>query len=209
MKKALLVFMAIFVGPVIWVLAENQGDLFFTHYEDIHLNFLRTHYDKINMGRSIRIEGYFKAFHWKSPVSYREQLKKIGMDVDQYNVLEVTLKDLDDVHYSFPILLVHTQTGDLRELNNLVDGQKIALYGKFLNLHKSEYALELDVLEGTSPSRGSHEVGIVLDARVAYSPTPTPTVTATPQPNLYQRVNDWINPKESPTPGTTTTPSPN
>jgi len=206
-KKALLVFMAIFVGPVIWVLAENQGDLFFTHYEDIHLNFLRTHYSQINEGRPIRIEGYFKGYHWKSPVSYRERLNQIGMDVDRYNVLEISLRDLDEVHYAFPVLLVQTQSGDLHELKNLVDGQKVALYGKFFNLSKSEYALELDVLEGTSPSRGSHDVGIVLDARVVFTPTATPTVTATPKPNLYQRVNEWINPKESPTPGTTATPS--
>lgn len=209
MKKALLVFMAIFIGPVIWVLAQNQqGDLFFTHYEDIRLDFLRTRYTLINDGRPIRIEGYFKGYHWKSPISYRERLNKIGLDIDKYNVIEMSLRELDNVHFSFPLLLVQTQIGDLKELNNLVDGQKVALYGKYFKLTKSEYALELDVLEGTSPSRGSHDVGIVLDARIALSPTPTPTVTATPQPNVFQRVNNWLNPKESPTPGSTSTPGP-
>lgn len=207
LKKAILLFITLFAGPIIWVLAENQGDLFFTHYEDIRLDFLRTQYSQINNGRPIRIEGYYKGVHWKSPIAYKERLEKIGFDVNKYNVLEMSLKELDNIHFAFPVILVQSSIGDLHELNNLVDGQKVALYGKYYKLEKSEYALELEVLEGTSPSRGSHEVGIVLDARVAFSPTPTPTVTSTPQPSLYQKVNNWINPKESPTPGSTETPT--
>jgi hypothetical protein len=207
-KKTLLVLVAVLVGPVLWVLAENQEDLFFTHYEDIRLGFLRTQYTKINDGRPIRVEGYFKGIHWKSPVAYRERLNELGLNIDKYNVLEMSLRELDNVHFAFPILLVQTQIGDLHEINSLVDGQKVALYGKYFKLNKSEYGIELDVLEGTSPSRGSHDVGIVLDARVAPSPTMTPTVTATPQPSFFQRVGNWINPKETTTPNPSETPSP-
>jgi hypothetical protein len=205
-KKTIFIISLFFLGPILLVLAE-QRDLFFTHYEDMRLGFLRTRYTQINDGRPMRIEGYFKGYQWKSPTAYRERLAKAGLNVEKYNVLEMNLRELDNVHFSFPILLVQTQTGDLHELSNLIEGQKVALYGKYYKLEKSEYAFELDVLEGTSPSRGSHEVGIVLDARVAFSPTPTPTVTATPKPNVFQQVNNWINPKESVTPGSTTTPT--
>ncbi len=206
MKKTILIIAILFLGPILWVLAE-QRDLFFTHYEDMRLGFLRTQYTQINDGRPMRLEGYFKSYQWKSPTAYRERLAKAGLNIDKYNVLEMSLRELDNVHFSFPILLVQTQIGDLHELSNLVEGQKVALYGKYYKLEKSEYAFELDVLEGTSPSRGSHEVGIVMDARVAFSPTPTPTVTATPKPNVFQQVTNWINPKESVTPGSTTTPT--
>ena len=147
-----------------------------------------------------------------------ERLSAIGYDVRNYNLLQFTLKEKDDFHYSFPILLVHTSVGELKELEQLTPGNNLTIYGKFYNLKKSEYAMEADILEleniktrvniqGTPfYANEGHDRQMLLDARVSPTATPTATVTPTPPPSLWQKVNNLVNPKETTTPTGTVTP---
>ena len=179
-------------------------DYYISNYEIMDLDFLRTHYTEINNGRPIRLDSHFVSYKWKSPYTFRERLKTITLDINQYNVLEFELKENDDVHYSFPVLLFHTQAGDLHELSQLSSGDRIIVYGKFYNLKKSEYAIEVDLIE--TVKKGGHVQGVIIDSRIPPTPTPTPTVTPTPGPNLWQKINSVINPKETPSPTGTVTP---
>ena len=200
------------------LIAQSVSREFISKYETMDLDFLRSHYTEINNGRPIKIEGDFSSFHWLEPYEYKSRLSRIGLDVRNYNLVQMSLKETDDFHYSFPILLFHIGSGDLHELDELAKGIRVALYGKFLKLKDSEYALEVDVLEvanvsirvdavGTPVLRtGGHDRLILLDGRVSPSPTPTPTVTPTPQPSLWQKVTNMVNPKETITPTGTITP---
>jgi hypothetical protein len=200
------------------LLAQTYSRDYITQYEAIDLDFLRSHYTEINNGRAIAINGSFSSYHWLSPYEYKSRLKLIGFDVQNYNVLQMVIKEKDDFHYSFPILLFHTASGDLQELDKLFKGVHVSLYGRFYKLKNSEYAIEVDVLEVNKVSThvnlvgtpvfkmGGHEQILLLDGRISPSPTPTSTVTPTPQPNLWQKVNNMINPKETITPTGTITP---
>lgn len=200
------------------IIAKPAPDYFFTNYESTDLDFLRSHYTEINNGRLIQITGYFSSYKWLSPYAYQERLSAIGDNVRDYNLLQFTIEEKDNFHYSFPILLIHTSVGDLHELEQLKKGTKIVVYGKFYNLKKSEYAIETDVIEmanvmtrvnieGTpSFENGGHDTEVLLDARVSPTATVTPTVTPTPAPSLWQKINNVINPKETITPTGTVTP---
>ncbi len=188
------------------LLAKPAEDYYISNYDIINLDFLRTHYNEINSGRAIQFDGTFTSLNWIAPYQYKERLADIGFDVNQYHVLQFSLKEKDDYHYGFPILLFKTQAGDLTELDQLSAGERITLYGKFHKLKKSEYAIEVDILE--TVKKGGHDRQILVDARVAPTLTPTPTITNTPGPNLFQKMYYKINPKETATPTGTITPQP-
>ncbi len=171
----------------------------------VNLDFLRTHYQEINNGRSIQIDANFLNLKWKSPFEYRERLKEIGLNVNKYNVIEFTLKEKDNVHYSFPNLLFHTESGDLHELSSLVKGERIIVYGKFYKLKKSEYVIDVDLMEVIL--KGGHNRNFLIDSRIAPTPTSVPTSTPTPGLNLWQKLNNFVNPKETPTITGTVTPT--
>ena len=199
---ALLVLLA--TGSIV---ARPVPDEFVSHYNDMDLDFLRTHYLSINNGRSLRIEGTFSDATWLQPFKYKQALHDIGFDVDKYNLIQLSIKEKDDFHYSFPILFFHREAGDLTELDQLKKGERVAIYGRFYNLKKSEYAFEVDLVE--TIQKGGHDRDILINGLVDPTLTPTPTFTNTPGPNLFQRVNNLINPKESPTPTGTITPEAN
>lgn len=200
------------------LIAQSASRDFISNYETMDLDFLRSHYTEINNGRPIKIEGDFSSYQWLEPYEYKSRLSRIGLDARNYNLVQMTLKEDDNFHYSFPILLFHAASGDLHELSELAKGVRVAIYGKFFKLKESEYALEVDVLEvadvsvhvdavGTPALKmGGHDRLILLDGRVSPSPTPTPTVTPTPQPSLWQKINNMVNPKETITPTGTVTP---
>jgi len=216
-KAALLSAFAILLAAGTLV-AQSDSRSFISNYETMDLDFLRTHYTEINNGRPIKIDGVFSSYKWLQPYDYQSRLNRVGMDARNYNLAQVSLKEADDLHYSFPILLFHTATGDLHELDELAKGIKVSLFGRFYNLKDSEYALEVDVLEvadvsmrvdpvGTPALRtGGHDRILLIDGRVSPSPTPTATVTPTPPPSLWQKVSNMVNPKETTTPTGTVTP---
>lgn len=197
--------------------AEAPPDYYFANYDIINLDFLRTRYFEINNGRPIQIDCYYKSKTWLEPFAYKERLRLIGLNVDDYNLIQVTLEEKDQYHYAFPILMFHTQVGDLKELDQLVDGDRIIIYGRFYNLKKSDFAIQVDVIDQFNADRinksvtfgqdtGGHDQTILLDARVSPTPTPTATITPTPGPSIWQRVSDVIMPKDIPTPTGTITP---
>lgn len=216
-KAALLTTFAILLATGTLV-AQSESRSFISNYETMDLDFLRTHYTEIDNGRPIKVEGNFSSYHWLQPYDYQSRLHRVGLDIHNYNLVQVSLKEMDDLHYSFPILLFHTATGDLHELDELAKGIRVSIFGKYYKLKDSEYALEVDVLEvadasvrvdpvGTPALRmGGHDRIMLIDGRVSPSPTPTPTVTPTPQPNLWQKINNLVNPKETITPTGTVTP---
>lgn len=215
MKNLYLLVLLLLVVPHIH--AETSGDYYFTNYDIINLDFLRTRYYEINNGRPIQIECYYKAKSWLEPYAYKERLRLIGLNVNDYNLIQMTLKEKDDYHYAFPVLMFHTQVGDLKELDQLVDGDRIIIYGRFYNLKKDDFAIQVDVIDQFNANRinksvtfeqntGGHDQTILLDARVSPTPTPTATITPTPGPSILERVKDVIMPKETPTATGTITP---
>ncbi len=189
------------------IIANPIPTNFVLNYDVIDLDFLRTRYFEIKNWRPIQFEGTFSSYKWIPPYQYKERLSEIGFNVNQYHVVQFTIKEKDDFHYVFPICLFKTNAGDLNELDQLVKGDRIMVYGRFFNLKKSENAVEVDAIE--TIKKGGHDRNILLNAMVAPTFTPTVTVTNTPGPNLFQKLNNWVNPKETPTPTGTTTPGPN
>jgi hypothetical protein len=181
--------------------ADPTPDFYFTQYEITNFDFLRQYYYEVENGRMIQSEGSFSSLAWKKPFEYREKLKAVGINVDQYNLVKFNIKEKDDVHYSFPLLLFPTQAGDLNELNQLRPGERIAIYGKFFDLDKDDYAIVVHVIE--TVQKGGHDRDILIDARIQPTPTPTPSPTPTPGPTLWDKMKNAVNPKEEPT-GTVT-----
>ncbi|HVZ80889.1 MAG TPA: hypothetical protein VHE12_08830 [bacterium] len=218
MKKLILTALAFLLLWVGSMTAKPAPDYFISKYDIMDLDFLRTHYTEINNGRPIQITGQFSSFKWLQPYHYQERLKELGFDPEHYNLVQLSLKEKDDYHYSFPILLLHRETGDLHELEEIAKDMKLVVYGHFYNMAKSEYAIQTDLIElqnaryrvnikGTPGYEiWGHDRAILLDGRIPPTPTATPTVTPTPAPNLWQKVNNWINPKETGTPTGTVTP---
>lgn len=194
------------------IIAKPAPDYYISKYDLMDLDFLRTRYFEINDARPIQIEGDFSSLKWIQPYLYKERMKAIGFDVDRYHVLQFSIREKDDFHYSFPILFFHGEVGDLKELEQLYPGERIVIYGRFYNLKKSEYAIDVDLIE--TVEKGGHERNLLVDSRLSPTMTPTPTITNTPLPslwkrmNLIQRVGNVINPKESVTPTGTITPAP-
>lgn len=181
---------------------DPTPDFYFTHYEITDLDFIRQYYYQIENGRMIQFDGRFSSYAWEKPFEYREKLRSIGLNASQYNVLKFTIKENDDVHYSFPIMLFATQAGDLNELTSLSPEDHIAVYGKFFNLENSEYAIEVHIIE--TIKKGGHDREMLLDSRIPPTPTPTETVTPTPGPNLFDRLKILVNPPTEQPTGTTT-----
>lgn len=218
MKKAALLTAFSILLLAGTLIAQSESRSYISNYEVMDLDFLRTHYTQINNGRPIQIEGTFDAYKWLQPYDYKSRLLRIGDNVEDYNLVQMTLKEKDDFHYSFPILLFHTGTGDLQQLDQLYKGLHVTLYGRFYNLKESEYAIAVDVLEVNQVSThvdpvgtpvfklGGHDTVLLVDGFVSPSPTPTATITATPQPNLWQKITNMVNPKETTTPTGTVTP---
>ncbi len=205
MKKfsMFLLLLGFLFSPLIANVLSSKFNI--SDYEIVDLEFLRTHYPEINNGRSIQIDANFLSLKWKSPFEYRERLKEIGLDVNKYNIVEFNLKEKDDVHYSFPNLLFHTDAGDLNELNNLVKGERVVVYGKFYKVKKSEFIIDVDLIEVIQ--KGGHSRSFLLDARVSPTPTYVPTLTPTPGLNIWQKLGNFVNPKETPTVTGTVTPT--
>lgn len=219
MKKLFLA--TLFFIVLLWtgsMLAKPAPDYFISRYDIMNLDFLRTHYTQINNGRLLQITGRFSSFKWLAPYRYEQRLKELGLRASDYNLVQITLKEADDFHYSFPVLLVRASTTDLQELEHISKGTKMVIYGKFYNVRKSEYAIDTDLIElanvrlrvniqGTPGyENAGHDREILLDARVAPTATTTATVTPTPPPSLWQRVNNLVNPKETVTATGTVTP---
>lgn len=200
------------------LVAQSTSRAFISNYESMDLDFLRSRYFEINDARPIRIEGTFSSYQWLKPYDYKTRLSEIGLDSEDYNIVQMTLKEKDDYHYSFPILLFRTEAGDLHELDQLYKGLPVVIYGKFHNLEKSEYALEVDVLEAVNVSThvdavgtpvlkiGGHDRVLLLDGRISPTVTPSPTITPTPPPSLWDKVSNLVNPKETGTPTESVTP---
>ncbi len=127
MKK--LYFIALFglllTGSII---ANPIPPNFVLNYDVIDLDFLRTRYFEIQNWRPIQFEGIFSSYKWIPPYQYKERLSEIGFNVDQYHVVQFTIKEKDDFHYVFPICLFKTNTGDLNELDQLVKGDRMMVY---------------------------------------------------------------------------------
>ena len=181
---------------------DPTPDFYFTHYEITDLDFIRQYYYQIENGRMIQFDGHFSSYAWEKPFEYREKLRSIGLNASRYNVLKFIIKENDDVHYSFPIMLFATQAGDLNELTSLSPGDHISVYGKFFNLENSEYAIEVHIIEIIK--KGGHDREMLLDSRIPPTPTPTETVTPTPGPNLFDRLKILVNPPTEQPTGTTT-----
>ncbi len=206
MKKIYFTALFVLLAAGSLLLAKPAEDYFISNYDIMDLDFLRTRYTEINNWRPIQIDGLFTSLKWIPPYQYKERLTSIGFDVSQYHVLQFTLKEKDDFHYSFPILLFKTKAGDLAELDQLATGERMVVYGRFFNLKKSEYALEVDLIE--TVKKGGHDRRVLVDARVAPTFTPTATITNTPGPNIWKKFMDKVNPKETATPTGTITPEP-
>ncbi|HJT24600.1 MAG TPA: hypothetical protein VJ873_08480, partial [bacterium] len=159
MKKAALLsaFAVLLLAGTL--IAQSVSREFISNYETMDLDFLRSHYTEINNGRPVKIEGDFSDFHWLEPYEYKSRLHHAGLDVRNYNLVQMSIKETDDFHYSFPILLFHTATGDLHELDELAKGIKVAIYGKYYQLKDSEYAIDVDVLEVANVSIRVDPVG--------------------------------------------------
>ena len=184
-------------------ISKPQPDIYyFSHFEGIDLDFLRTHYTEIKNNRPIRVEARYLAYKWRSPFEYKEQLNLVGFNLSSFNILQFTLKEKDDFHYVFPLLLFPTRAGDLQELQGLTAGDKIVIYGRFYNLRDSEYAITVDVME--TVRKGGHDRSVLLDTRLAPTPVPMPSATPTPGPGLWNRLKKMMN--STPTPTGTTTP---
>jgi hypothetical protein len=184
--------------------AQKAGDYYFQNYDVINLDFLRTRYYEIENGRPIQFEAKFKSIKWMDPYVYKERLRLIGFNSDKYNLLQFCLREMDDYHYTFPILMFHNETGELKELKQLAEGDEVIVYGHFYNLKKADFAIEVDVIE--TIKKGGHEQDVVIDGRVSPTPTPSATPTNTPGPSLWKRANDLINPPVTATPTGTITP---
>ncbi|HTC20326.1 MAG TPA: hypothetical protein VK859_05745 [bacterium] len=218
MKKLILSSLFLVLLLTSSMIAKPAPDYYISNYESMDLDFLRSHYTEIDNGRLIQITGHFSSYKWLSPYAYKERLSAIGDDIKDYNILQFTIEENDDFHYSFPILMIHASVGDLHELDQLQKGTKIVIYGKFYNLKKSDYAIETDLIEmdnvmtrfniqGTpSFENGGHDRELLLDARVSPTATVTPTITPTPPPSLWQKISNVVNPKETITPTGTVTP---
>lgn len=217
-KRHLLVLGGLLLaGSLVALPADNE---YVSKYENIGLDFLRSHYFEINNARPIQVTGYFSSYQWLSPFQYEERLHNLGFSSSQFNILQFTLREVDpfygkvqegknpqdynSVHYSFPILLFPTQAGELKELDELQKGDRVIVYGQFYNLEKSEYAIEVHLIE--TVKKGGHDRDVLIDCRVEPTLTPTPTITATPGPDLWQKMMNKVNPKETATPLVTTTP---
>ena len=165
-------------------------------YQDIHMDFLRAHYTEIDNGRMIRVETNYQTLKWLSPFEYKEQLNLIGFNVNNYHILRFTVKENDaldnNFRYVFPLLLFPTRSGDLQEFQDLVEGDRIAIYGRFYNLKKSEFAIAVDAIE--TIRKGGHDRNVLIDTRVPPTPTPAMTFTPTPGPGPWQRLKAWMNP---------------
>ncbi len=168
------------------LLAVTPPDFYFTKYTLTELWFLNQHYTEIENNRLIRIEGLYQDHQWKKPYAYQESLKALGLNIRDYNVLQFSIRETGGVNFAFPLVLVWAEKGALPELTNLQKGRKIALYGRFLNLKDSEFAIELHVME--TIDKGGRQVQVLLDTRMPPTPTPTITPTPTPGPNLWQKL---------------------
>jgi hypothetical protein len=188
----------------VFAYAKAEPDFYFTNYTRTEIWFLNQHYNEINNGRMIRIEGIYQGHEWKKPYAYRERLKAIGKDVRDYNILKFSIRELDGVNYTFPVILVWSKKETLPELGDLKKGRRIALYGQFYKLKDSDYALELHVLE--TIDKGGSKVELLLDGRMPLTPTPTVTPTPTPGPSLWMRIQKKLKFKETPQPTGTVTP---
>ncbi len=221
MKKLfLVVLLAALVLTPFMLKAEQEGDYYFANYDIMNLDFLRTRYTEINNGRSIQIEGYFKSFKFLPIFEYKERLKLLGINPLRYNLVQFTLMQKDNFHYSFPVLLIHTDAGELKELDDLIKGERLIIYGRFYKLKNAEYAIDLDVIDRLNADRmfdgvtikaptGGHHRKLFLDARVSPTPTPTATVTPTPGLSIWQKTMNFVSPKETPTVTGTITPDVN
>ena len=198
--------LAVFIGVLSLASLGNskpQPDIYyFSHFEGIDLDFLRSHYNEIQNNRPIRVEGRFLAYKWRSPFEFKEQLNLVGFNLNSYHILQFTLKEKDEFHYVFPLLLFPTRAGDLQELQGLMAGDRIRIYGRFYNLRDSEYAITVDVIE--TVRKGGHDQSVLLDTRLAPTPVPTANATPTPGPGLWNRLKKMMN--STPTPTETTTP---
>lgn len=185
--------------------AKQAPDFYFEGYESVPLPFLREHYTDLENGRHIKFEGLYKSHEWLPLYQYQQQLKTVGLSIQEFNVVKFSFKeDADSIHYSFPILLFRAVKGDASEFKGLTEGTHLAFYGTFYNLKNNEWALVVDTAEVID--RGGIEKSLISDYRMAPTPTPTATITPTPGPNMLQRLWSKVNPKETPTPSGTVTP---
>ncbi len=206
LKKLCFLTLLLMTIPLL-IRAQAPGDYYFANYEIIDLDFLRTQYYKINDGRPIQFEGYFKSKTWLEPFAYKERLRLIGFDVDKYNLVQFGLKEKDGYHYTFPVLMFHSLTGDLKELDQLAEGDRIVIYGRFYNLKKADFALEVDAID--TIKKGGHAQAMLIDGRISPTPTPSPTPTDTPGPTVWQKISNLVSPKETATVTGTVTPEVN
>jgi hypothetical protein len=186
--------------------AMAAKDHYISNYEVIDLDFLRTHYTEIENGRVIQFDAYFSSYKWLQPYELKQRLSLVGLNIKQYNAIQMSLKQKDDLHYSFPILLFQADAGELKELEQLTKGVRVKIFGKFFKLKDSEYAIETDLIE--TIKKGGHEQSLLIDARMTPTFTPTFTFTSTPGLSLFQKINNMVNPKETITPTSTATPEP-
>jgi hypothetical protein len=201
MSKFLKVFiLALLATPIPQAFSKPAADFYFEGYEPVKLSYVREYYDKIEDGRRIRVEGWFKSYEWHKLYEYQQKLKGVGLNHKEFQVVKLALREdgPQDVRYSFPVLLCRAAKGDTSELKNMKVGQKLAVYGTFFNLRDSDWALVVDVVEAID--RGGFEKYLISDYRVPSTPTPTATPTPTPGLGLFTVLMNKINPKESPTP---------
>jgi hypothetical protein len=174
-------------------------------YAIFPLPLLNRNYEKIPHGTSIQFNAYFHSYHWEQPFKYIERLKVFHMDAENFNFIQMVLKNsIRGLRYYFPILMFNSAMGHLHQLRKLKPKEGITVYGKFYNLPDSEYAILVDVIE--TFQNGGNNRKKLLDFRLPLTPTPTCTVTPTPGPSLWQRILNHLHPPTA-TPTPTVTPS--
>lgn len=185
----------------------EEGDYYFEGYTPTTLQFFWRNYTDIEDGRHVRLEGDYQGFRWVKPFRYQEKLNRIGLSVEDYHLLEFTLKDELGLQYAFPLMLFPVSRPPFRDLETLTKGSRVAVYAVYRRLPGPDPALRADVIEWIG--KGGHRRGILYDGRTPPTPTPTPTVTPTPGPSLWKRAVRLFHPEPTPTPtGTWTPPTP-
>jgi|GEM_PF-1377393 hypothetical protein len=203
MRKFL--FITLFALTALPLAAKPAPDFYFEGYEKVPLEFLRQHYTELENGRRIQFEGSYKSHEWLPLYQYQHQLKQVGLNIKEFNIVKFSFKeDRDSIHYSFPILLLRATKGDGSEFKGVSEGTQLSARGTFYNLKNNEWVLVVDTVERID--RGGLEKSLISDYRMAPTPTPTATITSTPGPNVLQKIWAKVNPKESPTPDGTVTP---
>lgn len=186
----------------------EEGDYYFVGYTPTTPDFLEAHYGELEDGRKISIRGKYESFGWVKPYRYQEKLRRIGLDVSDWHLLEIMLRKVHvETPYLLPVALFPIDKPPMEDLRGIEKGDTVVVYGVFRKLPGPEPAIQVHVVERRP--KGTNLRFLQYDGRLAPTPTPTPTVTPTPKPSLWQKTVRFFKPLPTPTPtGTWVPPTP-